>query len=197
MLSYCRTVMLLYTYILQVENLNLLTDSNRLLREERESLTQQVSTLEEKARQLSDELQLVRESNRTLSGQKDALLAEKTALRCAREGGGWREGRGGERGGGKREGGGLWVLGGNMLPLHSLASLVLTLSLFPPSLPPSFLPSFPLFLPPFFPPSPPSSPPSPPPPGMRSSDGTLVPISSLNSTTKWTLKNTRDYCKNQ
>ena len=102
--------MLLYTYVLQVENLNLLTDSNRLLREERESLTQQVSTLEEKARQLSDELQLVKESNRTLSGQKDALLAEKTALRCARGGGGGgRRVEGGERGGrGRGDGSGFW-----------------------------------------------------------------------------------------
>ena len=65
----------------QVENLNLLTDSNRLLREERESLGQRVAELEGKSRQLSDDLQQLRENNRTLVGQKDALIAEKTALR--------------------------------------------------------------------------------------------------------------------
>ena len=64
-----------------MENLNLLTDSNRLLREERESLGRKVSELEGKSRRLSDDLQQLRETNRTLLGQKDTLVAEKTALR--------------------------------------------------------------------------------------------------------------------
>ena len=63
--------------------MNLLTDSNRLLREERKSLSRQVSELEASARQQSEELQHLRESTRTLVGQKDALVAEKTALRLA------------------------------------------------------------------------------------------------------------------
>ena len=65
----------------QVQNLNLLTDSNRLLREERDSLSHKVCELEGKTRQLSDDLQQLRETNRTLLGLKDALVAEKTALR--------------------------------------------------------------------------------------------------------------------
>ena len=40
-----------------------------------------MSDLEGKTQQLSDDLQQVRESNKTLVGQKDALVAEKTALR--------------------------------------------------------------------------------------------------------------------
>ena len=65
----------------QVESLNLLSDSNKLLREERDRQSAQLCTLEEQCKQLEGELGPLRESNKSLTAQKDALLAEKTALR--------------------------------------------------------------------------------------------------------------------
>ena len=64
-----------------MESLNLLTDSNRLLREERDKLEGQLREKEECYSQLEGEVQPLRETNRTLTAQKDALVAEKTALR--------------------------------------------------------------------------------------------------------------------
>lgn len=65
----------------QVESLNLLSDSNRLLREERDRQLLQLRELEERCRQLEGEMGPLKESNKSLTAQKDALLAEKTALR--------------------------------------------------------------------------------------------------------------------
>ena len=69
----------------QVESLNLLSDSNRLLRDERDRQLLQLRELEERCRQLEGEMGPLRENNKSLTAQKDALLAEKTALRytCA------------------------------------------------------------------------------------------------------------------
>lgn len=49
---------------LKVESLNLLTDSNRLLREEKERLWKQVEELEERGQRLEAEITPLRESNR-------------------------------------------------------------------------------------------------------------------------------------
>lgn len=65
----------------QVESLNLLSDSNRLLREERDRQLLQLRELEERCRQLEGEMGPLKENNKSLTAQKDALLAEKTALR--------------------------------------------------------------------------------------------------------------------
>ena len=160
----------------QVQNLNLLTDSNRLLREERETLSQKVSELEGKSRQLSDDLQQLRETNRTLVGQKDALVAEKTALRLS------------------------FVVDllsflhfihtayerfmiAVLLYINILVSYLLTIMFFSSICPPLSLSvclslSLSLSL-----------------SGMKFKDGTLEPTNSLSSTTKLTLKITRDYCK--
>ena len=61
--------------------MNLLSDSNKLLREERDRQSSQLCALEERCKQLEGELGPLRESNKSLTAQKDALLAEKTALR--------------------------------------------------------------------------------------------------------------------
>ena len=66
---------------LQVEHLNLLTDSNRLLREERDRHLATIKELEDSRGQLEGEVGPLREANKQLLAQKDALVAEKTALR--------------------------------------------------------------------------------------------------------------------
>ena len=70
-----------YDLLLQVETLNLLTDSNRLLREEKDRMYQQIRELEGKCQELGEQLKPLREANRSLVGQKDTLLAEKAALK--------------------------------------------------------------------------------------------------------------------
>ena len=65
----------------QVENLDLLTDSNKLMREERDRQQESIKTLETSLERLEREVGPLREANRQLSAQKDALLTEKTALR--------------------------------------------------------------------------------------------------------------------
>ncbi len=67
----------------QVQNLNALSDSNILLREERDRLQVQVKELEGTVEKLEGELHPLQEANKLLTGQKDALVAEKTALRCS------------------------------------------------------------------------------------------------------------------
>lgn len=64
-----------------MENLNLLTDSNKLLREERNRQLSTVKELEATRDRLEGEVGPLKEANRQLLAQKDALLAEKTALR--------------------------------------------------------------------------------------------------------------------
>jgi hypothetical protein len=64
-----------------VENLNLLTDSNRLLREERDRQLTRIKDLENDVECLEGEVGPLKETNRQLVAQKDALVAEKTALR--------------------------------------------------------------------------------------------------------------------
>ena len=65
----------------QVETLNVVTDSNKLLREERDRLAGYVKDIEAKKQQLESDMIPLRESNKQLTAQKDALVAEKTALR--------------------------------------------------------------------------------------------------------------------
>ncbi len=62
--------------------MNLLTDSNKLLREERNGHLSSIKKLEADVERLEGEVGPLRETNRQLSAQKDALVAEKTALRC-------------------------------------------------------------------------------------------------------------------
>lgn len=59
----------------------MLTDSNRLLREERDRHLNTIKELEESRSELEGEVGPLRETNRQLLAQKDALVAEKTALR--------------------------------------------------------------------------------------------------------------------
>lgn len=66
---------------MKVENLNLLTDSNRLLREERGHQLKLIHELEAAQEKLEGEVGPLRETNRQLLAHKDALIAEKTALR--------------------------------------------------------------------------------------------------------------------
>ncbi|RDD46225.1 Nucleoprotein TPR [Trichoplax sp. H2] len=70
-----------YTNLMEkVENLNLLNESNRLLRDEKEKLEQQVKQQTAKISQLEKDIQPLRDSNRTLKVEKDTLLAEKAAM---------------------------------------------------------------------------------------------------------------------
>lgn len=64
-----------------METLNVITDSNKLLREERDRLVGLVKDLEAKKQQVESDMVPLRESNKQLAAQKDALVAEKTALR--------------------------------------------------------------------------------------------------------------------
>lgn len=67
--------------MVQVENLNLLTDSNKLLRDERDRQMATVRELEATRERLEGEVGPLKEANRLLTAQKDVLVAEKTALR--------------------------------------------------------------------------------------------------------------------
>ena len=64
-----------------METLNLLSDSNRLLREERDRQLTKMKELEAAVERLEGEVGPLKETNRQLVAQKDALVAEKTALR--------------------------------------------------------------------------------------------------------------------
>ncbi|XP_067679171.1 nucleoprotein TPR-like isoform X3 [Haliotis asinina] len=64
----------------KVENMNVLTDSNKLLREERDKLQQQVTSLEAKIKKMESDIQPLQANLRSVQAQRDALSAEKTAL---------------------------------------------------------------------------------------------------------------------
>ena len=65
----------------KVNTLNLLQESNRMLREDKNTFESKCSSLSTKLKDKMEELFSVKESNKTLSSQKDTLLAEKTALK--------------------------------------------------------------------------------------------------------------------
>jgi len=71
----------IYLMYLQVEQLNLLSDSNKLLREQKNKLDQLLETTQSRVQELEGEIQPLKESVKTLTVQKDALVAEKTALK--------------------------------------------------------------------------------------------------------------------
>ena len=64
-----------------MEQLNLLSDSNKLLREQKNKLEQQFETSTSRVSELEGEVQPLKENIKMLTVQKDALVAEKTALR--------------------------------------------------------------------------------------------------------------------
>ena len=64
-----------------MEQLNLLSDSNKLLREQKNKLEQQLETSTSCVRELEAEVQPLKENMKILTVQKDALVAEKTALK--------------------------------------------------------------------------------------------------------------------
>ena len=59
----------------------MLSDSNKLLREEKRSQDERVKVLEGRCEELEGEMGPLKESIRQLTAQKDVLVAEKTALR--------------------------------------------------------------------------------------------------------------------
>ena len=65
----------------QVEQLNLLSDSNKLLREQKNKLEQQLEVSTSHVHELEGEVQPLKENIKMITVQKDALVAEKTALR--------------------------------------------------------------------------------------------------------------------
>ena len=65
----------------QVEQLNLLSDSNKLLREQKNKLEQQLEVSTSRVHKLEGEVQPLKENIKMVTVQKDALVAEKTALR--------------------------------------------------------------------------------------------------------------------
>jgi len=67
--------------LLQVEQLNLLSDSNKLLREQKNKLEQQLEVSTSRVHELEGEVQPLKENMKMLTVQKDALVAEKTALK--------------------------------------------------------------------------------------------------------------------
>lgn len=79
--SHTHLLLAVLTIFFKVENLNLLTDSNKLLREERDRHLTTIRELEATRERLEGEVGPLKEANRQLTAQKDALLAEKTALR--------------------------------------------------------------------------------------------------------------------
>ncbi|XP_038056577.1 nucleoprotein TPR-like [Patiria miniata] len=64
----------------KVETLNALTDSNRMLREEKDRLDQQVQQLEAKVGQLENDIQPLQDQNRDLEAKRDALNTDKIGL---------------------------------------------------------------------------------------------------------------------
>ncbi|XP_017789760.1 PREDICTED: nucleoprotein TPR [Habropoda laboriosa] len=65
----------------KVETLNAITDSNRILREERDSLSTKVSELTAKVAALSEEVVPLRDTSRDLQAKTEALLQENTSLK--------------------------------------------------------------------------------------------------------------------
>ena len=65
----------------KVNTLNLLQESNRVLREDKNTFESKSSSLSAQLKDKVEDLFSVKESNKTLSSQKDTLLAEKTALK--------------------------------------------------------------------------------------------------------------------
>ena len=66
----------------KVETLNAITDSNRILREERDSLSAKVSELTAKVGALSEEVVPLRDTSRDLQVKTEALLQENTSLKA-------------------------------------------------------------------------------------------------------------------
>ncbi|KAI4487065.1 hypothetical protein M0802_012054 [Mischocyttarus mexicanus] len=65
----------------KIETLNAITDSNRILREERDSLTSKVNELTSKVMVLSEELVPLRDTSRDLVAKNEALIQENTGLK--------------------------------------------------------------------------------------------------------------------
>lgn len=65
----------------KVETLNAITDSNRILREERDNLSAKVSELTAKVATLSEEVVPLRDTSRDLQAKTEALLQENTSLK--------------------------------------------------------------------------------------------------------------------
>ena len=59
----------------------MLSDSNKLLREQKNKLEQQLEVSTTRAHELEVEVQPLKENIKLLTVQKDALVAEKTALK--------------------------------------------------------------------------------------------------------------------
>lgn len=65
----------------KVETLNAITDSNRILREERDNLSAKVNELTTKANALSEEVVPLRDISRDLTAKTEALADENTSLK--------------------------------------------------------------------------------------------------------------------
>lgn len=65
----------------KVETLNAITDSNRILREERDNLSAKVNELTAKANALSEEVVPLRDISRDLTAKTEALTEENTSLK--------------------------------------------------------------------------------------------------------------------
>ncbi|KAK3745429.1 hypothetical protein QZH41_010253, partial [Actinostola sp. cb2023] len=65
----------------KVQNLNELTQANKVLMDDKQSLEQRTKALEGKVKKGEGEIQTLKESNRSLTTSKDSLLGEKSALK--------------------------------------------------------------------------------------------------------------------
>lgn len=65
----------------KVETLNAITDSNRILREERDSLAIRVNSLQERVTKVEDELIPLQEKNRELDAKSESLALENVSLK--------------------------------------------------------------------------------------------------------------------
>ncbi|XP_065184062.1 nucleoprotein TPR-like [Sycon ciliatum] len=65
----------------KVQTLHILQDSNKLLREDRDRLQQRVVQMEAKSKQLEDEICPLKENNHQLTAAREALVAERAALK--------------------------------------------------------------------------------------------------------------------
>lgn len=65
----------------KVETLNAITDSNRVLREERDALAIKFAALQERVTKVEDELLPLQEKNRELEAKTENLITENTSLR--------------------------------------------------------------------------------------------------------------------